>query len=119
MILSILKYFLNIRHPLIDDYPQVDYMKRYTVWFNSPDGSQSEYPQVIMPKRGTVIILPIRGRGKNTKKGPGESYLCWQVLRHHLKGFYDNIALNVGGHRYVPDLAYIGHRAGHLYRHRE
>lgn len=93
MILSILKYFLNIRHPLIDDYPQVDYMKRYTVWFNSPDGSLSEYPQVIMPKRGTVIILPIRGRGKNTKKGPGESYLCWQVLRHHLKGFYDNIAL--------------------------
>lgn len=38
MILSILKYFLNIRHPLIDDYPRRLYEEVYRVvqfagWF--------------------------------------------------------------------------------------
>lgn len=112
MILSILKYLFNTRHPLINDYPRIDPGRKYAVGFDKPDGSSTEYPQVIMPKRGTLITLPSRGRGKNTKKGPGEGYLCWYVLRHNLKGFYDNVALTVGGHRYVPDFAYIDTERG-------
>lgn len=112
MILSILKYLFNPRHPLINDYPRIDPGWKYAVGFDKPDGSSTEYPQVIMPKRGTLITLPSRGRGKNTKKGPGEGYLCWYVLRHNLKGFYDNVALTVGGHRYVPDFAYIDTERG-------
>ena len=111
-LISILKYLLNTKQPLINDFPQIDRRRQYFVGFDIPSGDATVYPQVIMPKKGTLIKLPTKGRGKNTKKGPGEGYLCWQVLRHHLKGFYDNVAVSVGGHRYVPDLAYIDEEHG-------
>lgn len=112
MLLSIIKYLLNTRRPLIDNMPQLDRRRQHYVGFDMPSGDATVYPQVIMPKKGTLITLPTKGRGKNTKKGPGEGYLCWQVLRHHLEGFYDNVAVSVDGHRYVPDLAYIDEEHG-------
>ena len=71
---------------------------------------QQNYPLLLVSQRGTAIVMP--SKGKNCKKGPGEQWLALWIMRHRLKGFYDNLTLRVGGYRYEPDLAYIDEQRG-------
>ena len=71
---------------------------------------QQNYPLLLASLPGTAIVMP--NKGKNCKKGPGEQWLALWIMRHRLKGFYDNLTLRVGGHRYEPDLAYIDEQRG-------
>ena len=74
------------------------------------DGDQAIYPQLLVPQCGTPIAMPQLGR--NCKRGPGELWLALWIKKHGVKGFYDNLALPAGGHRYEPDLAYIDQQRG-------
>ena len=71
---------------------------------------KQNYPLLLASHSGTAIVMP--NKGKNCKKGPGEQWLALWIMRHRLKGFYDNLTLRVGGHRYEPDLAYIDEQRG-------
>jgi hypothetical protein len=71
---------------------------------------KQNYPLLLASQLGTAIVMP--NKGKNCKKGPGEQWLALWIMRHRLKGFYDNLILRVGGHRYEPDLAYIDEQRG-------
>ncbi len=82
-----------------------------TVCYELVDGSdRRNYPLLLVPNQGTDIVMP--HKGKNCKKGPGEQWLALWIMRHRLKGFYDNLALRTGSHRYEPDLAYIDEQRG-------
>jgi len=72
--------------------------------------NKQNYPLLLASHLGTAIVMP--NKGKNCKKGPGEQWLALWIMRHRLKGFYDNLTLRVGGHRYEPDLAYIDEQRG-------
>ena len=72
--------------------------------------NKQNYPLLLASHLGTAIVMP--NKGKNCKKGPGEQWLALWLMRHRLKGFYDNLTLRVGGHRYEPDLAYIDEQRG-------
>lgn len=80
------------------------------VEYNLSDGSPQHYPQFLAPQQGTRIVLP--RRKKSCKRGPGEVWLALWLKMHGVKGFYDNLSLWTGGHRYEPDLAYIDERHG-------
>lgn len=76
-----------------------------------PDGSDPlNYPLLLAPQQGATIAMP--QRGKNCKKGPGEQWLALWIWAHRLRGFYDNLTLPAGRHRYEPDLAYINEQHG-------
>ena len=82
-----------------------------TVCYELVDGNdQRNYPLLLVPNQGTDIVMP--HKGKNCKKGPGEQWLALWLMRHRIKGFYDNLALRTRGHRYEPDLAYIDEQRG-------
>ena len=72
--------------------------------------NKQNYPLLLASHLGTAIVMP--NKGKNCKKGPGEQLLALWIMRHRLKGFYDNLTLRVGGHRYEPDLVYIDEQRG-------
>ena len=80
------------------------------VEYDLADGDQRHYPQLLTPQRDTPIVMP--QRGKNCKRGPGELWLAVCIKLFGIKGFYDNLALSTGGHRYEPDLAYIDEARG-------
>ena len=80
------------------------------VEYDLTDGEQQDYPQLLVPQRGTTILMP--QSGKNCKRGPGELWLALWIKAHGVKGFYDNLAMRVDGHRYEPDLAYIDEERG-------
>lgn len=76
-----------------------------------PDSNDPHlYPLLLAPQQGTAIIMP--QQGKYCKKGPGEQWLALWIWGHRLKGFYDNLTLTSGAHRYEPDLAYIDEQRG-------
>lgn len=81
------------------------------VRFNHLNDSPTDtYPMMLVPKIGTYFAKPILG--KNCKRGPGEQWLALWIKAHGLRGFYDNLALRAGSHRYEPDLAYIDEQHG-------
>lgn len=76
-----------------------------------PDGNDPRlYPLLLAPQQGTAIVMP--QQGKSCKKRPGEQWLALWLMRHRIKGFYDNLALRTRGHRYEPDFAYIDEQRG-------
>ena len=96
--------FLGRSLHLHDDGPK-------NVCYDLADSNDKQnYPLLLASHPGTAIVMP--NKGKNCKKGPGEQWLALWIMRHRLKGFYDNLSLRAGGHRYEPDLAYIDEQRG-------
>ncbi len=69
------------------------------------NGQQSHYPQLLAPRLGTPIIRPCRGI--SYKRGVGDMWVAIHVEALRLSCFHDDLSLNVAGHRFEPDLAYI------------
>ena len=81
-----------------------------TVDYDIADSDSQHYPLLRAPVKGTPIVMP--HQGKSCKNGPAEKWLAFQLVRHKIEGFYDNLVLPTSGHRYEPDLAFIDEQRG-------
>ena len=95
----------NTGKPLLDRrLPQFESTSA-TVPYTLTDGQQSHYPQLLAPSVGTPITRP--SRGSSYKRGVGDMWVAIHVEALRLPCFHDDLSLNVAGHRFEPDLAYI------------
>lgn len=100
----------NTGKPLLDRHlPQFQGMPTM-VPYTLTDGQQDHYPQLLAPHHGTPITFPCRG--SSYKRGIGEMWVAIHVEILRLPYFHDNLSLNVAGHRFEPDLAYIDAERG-------
>ncbi len=97
------KPLLDKRLPPFENTPSA-------VPYTLTDGPQSHYPQLLAPQLGTPITRP--SRGSSYKRGVGDMWVAVQVEALQLNGFHDDLSLNVAGHRFEPDLAYIDAERG-------
>ena len=72
------------------------------------------YPIILKPTgmaRGSRIVKESHGR-KNKKQGPSELVSFARICRLGGKALREDVVVNLNGHRYEPDLAYVDEKRG-------
>lgn len=94
--------------PVVEGLPTLNYSKEIFVEY---DASQKEstslyYPFVKVPKRGTAIKYPVKG--KSCRRGIVESSFVKDFLDNYFKGLiFDNLTVFIGSTPFEPDIAFI------------
>lgn len=72
-----------------------------------------QYPIILEPSSRATIVMPNKkSGGKIKKQGPSELVFFSRIMRLGFDEIREDICVNIGGHNYEPDFAYINKEKG-------
>ncbi len=67
-----------------------------------------QYPIILYPTPKATLVKPsVHQKGRSIKHGPSEIVVFARLFRIGLNGVRDDLCVNIGGHNYYPDFAYV------------